>query len=159
VGAVAVVLVRERLVLLLSSGLIGYGTAVWCLFAGAPDVAFTQFVVETVYVIIIAAVLLSLARQGRPDSVREPWLRWRPALAAAAFATVLTLLWLAVLAQPFDAALSRWFGEHSVPAAHGRNVVNVLLVDFRAFDTLGETAVVMLSLLAVRPLLRRRARR
>ena len=50
--------------------------------------------------------------------------------------------------------MSRWFGAESVPAAHGRNVVNVILVDFRALDTLGEITVVMLSLLAAIPLLR-----
>ena len=58
------------------------------------------------------------------------------------------------MALPFDDTLSRWFGEHSVPAAQGRNVVNVILVDFRALDTLGEITVVMLSLLAAVPLLR-----
>jgi multicomponent Na+:H+ antiporter subunit A len=157
-GAVAAVCVRQRLALLLSAGLVGYGTALWCLFSGAPDVAFTQFVVETVFVIIVAAVLLALAQRGRPASVDERALRRSAALLAGGFASALTLLWLAVAALPFDDALSRWFGAHSVAAAHGRNVVNVLLVDFRALDTLGEISVVMLSLMAALPLLRRMRR-
>jgi multicomponent Na+:H+ antiporter subunit A len=49
--------------------------------------------------------------------------------------------------------LSQFFAEKSVPEAHGRNVVNVILVDFRALDTLGEISVVMLSFLAALPLL------
>jgi multicomponent Na+:H+ antiporter subunit A len=124
------------------------------LFAGAPDVAFTQVVVETVFVIVVAAVLLALKRQGKAMSVSEPG--WRPMalVLSLAFATVLTALLLAAVALPFDDTLSRWFGEHSVPAAQGRNVVNVILVDFRALDTLGEITVVMLSLLAAVPLLR-----
>lgn len=160
-GAAAAVCVRQRLALLLCVGLAGYGTALWCLFSGAPDVALTQFAVDSVFVVIASAVLLSLARQGGHSSIGEPAVRTGGALLAVAFASVLTLLWLAVAALPFDGALSAWFGEHSVDAAQGHNVVNVLLVDFRALDTLGETTVVVLSGLAAWPLLRRarRARR
>jgi multicomponent Na+:H+ antiporter subunit A len=159
VGALAAAVLKERLVLLLGAGLVGYGSAVLFLFAGAPDVAFTQVVVETVFVIVIAAVLLALQRRGKAMSVPEPG--WRPlALGLSlAFATVLTALLLAAVAVPFDDTLSRWFGEQSVPAAQGRNVVNVILVDFRALDTLGEITVVMLSLLAAAPLLRAVRRR
>jgi multicomponent Na+:H+ antiporter subunit A len=152
-GALVAVAVRDRLVLLLGAGLVGYGSAVLFLFAGAPDVAFTQVVVETVFVIVVAAVLLTLRRRGRAMSVAEP--AWRPLAFALALslASVLTALLLAAAALPFDDTLSRWFGEQSVPAAQGRNVVNVILVDFRALDTLGEITVVMLSLLAALPLL------
>lgn len=154
VGALSAALLKERLVLLLGSGLVGYGSAILFLFAGAPDVAFTQVVVETVFVIVVAAVLLALMRRGKAMSVPEPSLRPMALLLSLAFASVLTLLLLATVALPFDDSLSRWFGEHSVPAAQGRNVVNVILVDFRALDTLGEITVVMLSLLAAMPLLR-----
>lgn len=161
VGALAATLVRERLVLLLGTGLVGYGSAVLFLFAGAPDVAFTQVVVETVFVIVVAAVLLALTRRGKAMSVAEPRLRPVALLLSMSVATVLTALLLLVAATPFDDSLARWFGEQSVPAAHGRNVVNVILVDFRAMDTLGEITVVLLSLLAAVPLLRagRRMRR
>jgi multicomponent Na+:H+ antiporter subunit A len=56
----------------------------------------------------------------------------------------------------FDPRLSEYFGEVSYAEAHGRNVVNVILVDFRALDTLGEIAVVAFATLAVWALLRRR---
>jgi multicomponent Na+:H+ antiporter subunit A len=152
-GALCAAVLRERLVLLLATGLVGYGSAIVFLFTGAPDVAFTQFTVETVFVIVVAAVLLKLQRLGRAGSIAEPRLRW-PALAlAAAFGSVTTLLWLVAGAGDFDPALSQYFASQSVAAAQGRNVVNVILVDFRALDTLGEIAVVMLSLLAALPLL------
>ena len=159
VGALAAAMLKERLVLLLGAGLVGYGSAVLFLFAGAPDVAFTQVVVETVFVVVIAAVLLALKRRGKAMSVPEPGARPLALLLSLAFATVLTALLLAAVAVPFDDTLSRWFGEQSVPAAQGRNVVNVILVDFRALDTLGEITVVMLSLLAAVPLLREVRRR
>ncbi|CAG0904705.1 unnamed protein product [Cyprideis torosa] len=152
-GAVAVTLMHDRLVLLLANGLIGYGSAVLFLFLGSPDLAYTQFTVETVFVIVVAAVLLKLKRLGLGNAVAEP--RWRPAAAllAAALASVLTLLIVLVYGVAFDPQLSEYFGNHSLDAAHGRNVVNVILVDFRAIDTLGEVSVVMLSLLAAWPLL------
>jgi multicomponent Na+:H+ antiporter subunit A len=153
-GAVAAAWLRERLTLLLASGLVGYGSAALFLFVGAPDLAFTQFTVETVFVVVVAAVLLKLKRLGRPMSIDEP--PWRPAaaLVSMTFATLITALLLLTVATPFDATLSEFFAQRSVPEAYGRNVVNVILVDFRALDTLGEIAVVALSFLAALPLLR-----
>lgn len=152
-GAALSLFQSDRLILLLCAGLVGFGSAVFFLFAGAPDVAFTQFVVESVFVIVVASVLLKLRLQGRGQGL--PGERWRPgaAVIAVALASVLALVLLVASAVPFDGALSDFFARQSVPAAHGRNVVNVILVDFRALDTLGEITVVMLSLLAAWPLL------
>jgi multicomponent Na+:H+ antiporter subunit A len=72
VGATLACFLRNRLVLLLATGLVGYGSAALFLFAGAPDLAFTQFAVETVFVIVVASVLLKLARLGRATSLDEP---------------------------------------------------------------------------------------
>jgi multicomponent Na+:H+ antiporter subunit A len=63
------------------------------------------------------------------------------------------LLW-AVIEGPFDARLSTFFDANSVPAAHGHNVVNVILVDFRGLDTLGEISVVMAAGIAILALIR-----
>jgi multicomponent Na+:H+ antiporter subunit A len=160
-GAVLATRLKDRLVLLLAAGLVGYGSAGVFLFAGAPDVAMTQFTVETVFVIVVAAVLLRLKQLGRAEGLPERSPAYGRAAVAIGFGVVLAALVLVTAAAPFDPALSRYFGETSVPEAYGRNVVNVILVDFRALDTLGEIAVVMLSFIAALPLLqalRRRAR-
>ena len=68
-------------------------------------------------------------------------------------------LLLKVLEGAFDNRLGEFFAESSVPLAHGRNIVNVILVDFRGLDTLGEIAVVMTAGIAVLALLRRQPRR
>ncbi len=159
IGALAAAVLRDRLVLLLATGLVGYGSALLFLFTGAPDVAYTQFTVETVFVIVVAAVLLKLKRLGLARSVDEPALRPLALAVALGFAGVTTLLLLAATAGALDPALSLFFAERSVPEAYGRNVVNVILVDFRALDTLGEITVVMLSLLAALPLLQALRRR
>ena len=153
-GAVLALLPRDRLVLLLAAGLVGFGSAIVFLFAGAPDVAWTQFVVESVLVVVIASVLLKLRWRGLEQGLaaHQPW-RWRAGVAVAMGIVVGAWLLLSV-AVPFDDSLAQFFGARSVPDAQGRNVVNVILVDFRALDTLGEISVVMLSWLAAWPLLR-----
>jgi multicomponent Na+:H+ antiporter subunit A len=155
-GALATLFVRDRLVLLLVSGLIGYGAAALFLFTGAPDLAFTQFAVETAFVVVVAAVLHRLRGLGPAAWPAPATPRLRPlALAVAvAFGTTLTLLTLRVAGLPFDNALAEFFGSRSLTAAHGRNVVNVIIVDFRALDTLGEIAVLAFALLAALPLLK-----
>jgi multicomponent Na+:H+ antiporter subunit A len=131
-------------------GLVGYASAILFLFAGAPDVAFTQFMVETVLVVVAAAVL---PHYGKPSVYREPRLANAALAIAAGIATFILLAQLFSL--PVDRSLAEWFAANSLPEAYGRNVVNVILVDFRALDTFGEIAVVAFSALAAWPLLRR----
>jgi len=148
-GAVSALFLRQRIAVLMASGLVGYGSAVLFLFTGAPDLAFTQFAVETVLVVIAASVLPYL-----PAAKALPRLGKTVDALLAAAAGLATFLLLAHLAGlPEHPELAAWFAAHSLPEAHGRNVVNVIIVDFRAFDTLGEIAVLAFSLLAALPLL------
>ena len=148
-GAAAAAVLRARIAVLMASGLVGYGSAVLFLFAGAPDLAFTQFAVETVLVVVAASVL---PHYGSAPLPHEPRRMSRGVLAAAAgIGTFLLLAHMSGL--PANHELADWFGRTSLPEAHGHNVVNVIIVDFRALDTLGEIAVVAFSLLAALPLL------
>jgi len=153
-GAVAAPFLRDRLALLMTIGVVGYGSAVVFLFAGAPDVAFTQFMVETVIVVVAAAVL---ARYGKPSAHAEP--RVRNGVLAVASGVLTFLLLAHLFSLPSDGSLAEWFAANSLDKAYGQNVVNVILVDFRAFDTFGEIAVVVFSALAAWPLLRALRRR
>jgi multicomponent Na+:H+ antiporter subunit A len=148
-GAAAGVALRDRMALLMASGLVGYGSAVLFLFAGAPDLAFTQFAVETALVVVAAALLPHYGKAPRlPD---EP--RVGDALLAITGGAGIFVLVMWLFSLPLDPELANWFGEASLPQAHGRNVVNVIIVDFRALDTLGEIAVVAFSLIAALPVL------
>jgi len=147
-GALAAPFLHDRLALLMTIGLVGYGSAVLFLFAGAPDVAFTQFMVETVLVVVAAAVL---SRYGAPSRHPEPRLLNAAVAVAAGMGTFVLLAYMFSL--PIDRSLAEWFAANSLPEAYGRNVVNVILVDFRALDTFGEIAVVAFSALAAWPLL------
>jgi multicomponent Na+:H+ antiporter subunit A len=152
-GALLACVVETRLVLLLASGLVGYGSALFFLFTGAPDLALTQFAVETAFVVVVATVLIGLESRRRARSLFEPRVRPFAALAALGFGGLLGTLLLAVSARSFDDSLSRFYAAHSLSEAKGRNVVNVIIVDFRGLDTLGESAVVVFSFLAALPLL------
>jgi multicomponent Na+:H+ antiporter subunit A len=152
VASAAVCRVKDPFVMLLVSGLCGVGTAVLCLFAGAPDVAFTQFAVEVAFVVVVAAVVLRVRTLSLPRSATPPA---APRLALGLVLGVLVAVALLTSASgPSDDSLVRYFGERSLPDAHGRNVANVIIVDFRALDTLGEIAVVAVTFLAVLPLFR-----
>ncbi|HZF75259.1 MAG TPA: hydrogen gas-evolving membrane-bound hydrogenase subunit E [Acetobacteraceae bacterium] len=155
-GALATALARSTFAAVLAMGLVGFGTAIVFLTFGAPDVALTQFTVEVLLVVILATVLARLPLRERDRRSRRQ--RAGDAAVALVAGSSVTALLLAVLASPFDPRLGVWFGENSVPGGHGQNVVNVILVDFRALDTLGEIAVLAIAAFAVIALLRGAAR-
>jgi multicomponent Na+:H+ antiporter subunit A len=153
-GAVLVLAARDTLRQLLGSGVIGVGSAMLFLFRGAPDLALTQLAVETVFV-IVAAVAILRYRGPRAHERTSP-LR---ALTAASFGVLVGFMLLAITSRPAVTELADYFLANSVPAAHGHNVVNVIIVDFRGLDTLGEITVVMLAALAAVVLIERRGAR
>jgi multicomponent Na+:H+ antiporter subunit A len=151
-GVATVVYAQSRLFAILALGVQGLAVAILFLLVGAPDLGFTQFMVEILSVVILALVMtrLDLDRtDGRPF---EDWAR-DGGLALLCGVGVTALLW-AVLDRPLDPRLADFFNANSVPVAHGHNVVNVILVDFRGLDTLGEIAVVMTAGIAILALIR-----
>ena len=155
IGLATVVLARDRLTAIVSLGIQGFAVAVIFLLYGAPDLSFTQFMVETLVVVILALVMTRLRLS---PSDRRPFRQTLPdAAIALACGLGLCLLLLMVTQAPFDTALTDFFNLHSKAIAHGANVVNVIIVDFRGTDTLGEIAVVMIAALAILSLIRLRA--
>jgi multicomponent Na+:H+ antiporter subunit A len=150
-GAVAATFARSTMSAVLSLGTVGYGVAVMFLTFGAPDLAMTQFSVETLTVLIYALVF----RHFRGLEELSPRLvRVRDALIAAASGTLIGGLLLSVATTETGPRLRQYFAEFGPTLGHGRNIVNVILVDFRAFDTLGEITVLATAAIGVRGLLR-----
>jgi len=146
---------HSRLVVITSLGVVGFGVAfVFVLFA-APDLAITQFLVDTLVVIIAALVLIRLPSSAlRAEGGRDT--RWLSGVIAIAGGALIAGLLLAVTGLPLDDSLTRFFEANSYPVARGRNIVNVILVDFRAVDTLAEVVVLAVAAAGVAALLRRR---
>ena len=113
----------------------------------------TQFAVETLSVLLFVAVLRRLPRLKSRSAPRS---RAVDATLAASVGAVMASLVLAVHAEPLRSRLSGFFAESSLPLAKGRNVVNVILVDFRGLDTLGEITVLSVAALGVWALVRLR---
>ena len=157
IGALVAVRTRSLVTGLIGVGVAGYGSAIFFMLHGAPDLALTQFAVETLVLIVLMAVLVQLPSKAPPTRTGAE--RRVDATVATLFALVIFVALASMLALPFDNRLSDFFGATSYDLAHGQNVVNVIIVDYRALDTLGEIAVVSFATLGVWSLLRRRRRR
>ncbi len=151
----------HRLVALVLAGGAGIVVCLTFVWLSAPDLALTQLLVE-----IVTTVLLLLGLRWLPKRVPFKWTaagargalprRARDAAIAIASGCGLGLVSYAVMTRPLpDHAVSRFFIEHAWPMGGGTNVVNVIIVDFRGFDTLGEIAVLGVVAVAVYSLLRR----
>ena len=146
------------LILLAGAGLVSCISFVWL---SAPDLALTQLLVETVTTVLLLLGLrwLPMRRReihsGRGGLVQAVVRRSTDLAIAVAAGIGMALLSYAVMTRPLPDTISRFFVEHSYSDAGGRNVVNVILVDFRAFDTLGEITVLAIVALTVFALLRR----
>lgn len=152
-GALAVTITNSRLGAVASLGAVGYGVSLVYIIYGAPDLAMTQFCIETLAIVLFVLVLYRLPLF---TLLSTPAARLRDAAMAASIGGLMTLLMLYVISQPLAPHVSDFFLANSLTAAHGRNVVNVILVDFRALDTLGEITVLATAALGVFGLLKQK---
>jgi multicomponent Na+:H+ antiporter subunit A len=153
-AALMAVLVRSYLTAIAALGVVGYSVALMFVLFGAPDLAMTQFLIETLTVILF---LLVFVRRRQPADLSRRPARLRDAgLAIAVGAVMAALVLVATAEQRHRPSISRFFAERSWEDAHGRNIVNVILVDFRALDTLGEITVLAAAGVGVYGLLRLR---
>jgi multicomponent Na+:H+ antiporter subunit A len=157
IGLAAVVYAADRLTAIVSLGIQGFAVALLFLLLGAPDLSFTQFMVETLSVVILALVMTRLRLY--PSDHRPTRQKLVDVTIAGACGLGFAALLLKVTQVTFDPALSEFFNTYSYVIAHGRNIVNVIIVDFRGLDTLGEIAVVMITGLAILALIRIRVPR
>lgn len=156
IGLIAVLTAASRLTAIVALGIQGFAVAVLFLLFGAPDLAFTQFMVETLSVVILTLVMTRLRLS--PSDHRHRGQKLLDGTIALACGTGFALMLLKATERPFNTGLTEFFSAYSKIIAHGNNVVNVIIVDFRGTDTLGEIAVVMITALAVLALIRIRAK-
>ncbi|MEF8842298.1 MAG: hydrogen gas-evolving membrane-bound hydrogenase subunit E [Haloarculaceae archaeon] len=165
VGAIAVAVAPSHVAGVLTLSILGFMIAVFFVLAAAPDLALTQLVVETLLLVIFLLVIDRL-----PAYYGE--IRRRRAVvdllvAGTVGVTVFITVVLATAGRPDDPIFGFFVERAPVPAEHGPyftdfggggNIVNVILVDFRAFDTLGEITVVALAALSVLTMVAMRGR-
>ncbi|OAB63767.1 hypothetical protein AY599_01220 [Leptolyngbya valderiana BDU 20041] len=162
VAAIASTQMRGRLSTIAVLGVVGYCSAVIFVLFGAPDVAMTQFAVETLTVIIFVLVVYHLPRFAVYSSRKAKSL---DALLGAAFGLMMAAFVVSSFAITADDGISWFYNHYALPdapgehVAYGRNLVNIILVDFRALDTLGEITVLGLAAVGVYTLLKLRQER
>ncbi len=139
IAGLAAVLAGSGLVAIAALGVVGYSISLLYIMFSAPDLAITQVLVETLTVILVALVLIHIPKFSTFTSTAS---KVRDAVIAGATGLIVTLIILAVLTVEFDPFMTEYFAENSYVVAHGRNIVNVILVDFRALDTFGEIVVI-----------------
>ena len=149
----------HRLVALALLSVVGLVMCLSFAWFSAPDLALTQLAVEVVTTVLFLLGLRWLPKRVEADDPltrgRARWRRGRDFVLALLIGAGLSALSYAMLTRQAPQSISPFFIEHALPEGGGSNVVNVMLVDFRGFDTLGEITVLGIVGLTVYALLRR----
>ena len=151
IAAVNATLSRSRLSAVASMGAVGFGIALLYLLYGAPDLAMTQFLIESLTVILFVLAFYHLPHFSRLSAART---HLRDILISIFAGGLMTVLVLSSLGGQVFQSISEYYAQNSYTLAHGRNVVNVILVDFRGMDTLGEITVLGIAAMGVFALLK-----
>jgi multicomponent K+:H+ antiporter subunit A len=137
---------RERLVAIILTSVVGLVVALAFLGLSAPDLALTQLAVEVVTTVLMLMALARLPQMSPRES--SPRRRARDVALAGLVGVGVAGVALMAMTRSLD-TISWYFIEHSVPLGGGANVVNVILVDFRGYDTFGEITVLTIAALGV----------
>lgn len=146
-GTVTILLAKSRLTSIIALGAVGYSVALFFVIFNAPDLALTQLVIETISVALFLLAFYHLPKLNR----HENRMRFRLGNAIVAFgvgATV-TLIALSAHSQKLVPSISEFYEKTVYSEAGGGNIVNVILVDYRGFDTLFEIAVLAIASLGI----------
>jgi multicomponent Na+:H+ antiporter subunit A len=151
-GAIAVPLASQPLMAILTLGLVGFLVSFLFVVLRAPDLALTQLLIETASLILFLLVLRHL-----PAFERERlsgWVRLRDVAIATLVGGLVIVLLLIANTENFYPSIASYFLEYSLRLGGGRNVVNVIVVDFRGYDTLGEITVLTIAAIGVYSLMK-----
>lgn len=148
ISTIFTVFSKSRLAAIAGLGVLGYAVCFVFVFYSAPDLALTQFSIDTLTVILFVLVLYNLPPYLR---LSEPKRRYRDLGIAGIFGVLMTLVTLEAYVESTQrrSNLAYYFNENAYTLAKGKNIVNVILVDFRGADTLIETAVLAISAIGV----------
>jgi multicomponent Na+:H+ antiporter subunit A len=150
------VFTSSRLAAVAALGVLGYAISLIFVFYSAPDLAMTQFSIDTLTVILFVLVLYRLPKYLKLSDMRS---RIRDIILALIFGALITTLALEVLSEPKYRETSEFYAENAYELAKGKNVVNVILVDFRGIDTMVEITVLVIAAIGVFGLMKLRLKK
>lgn len=152
-AVILTVATSSRLTAVVGTSVIGYAICLIFVYYSAPDLAMTQFTIDTLTVVLFVFVLFNL-----PPFINQANNRVviRDTVVALGFGIILSLIAIRVLQVPTDISISKYYGDFAYTLAKGKNVVNVILVDFRGVDTMFEIVVLSIAALGVYSLIKLR---
>jgi multicomponent Na+:H+ antiporter subunit A len=152
VCAFAAAMARRRFAAVLLVGAVGYGMAALFVIQGAPDLAITQLLIETLGIAVFVLAFRHLpADFVRPKLLGSQGVRIAVAVLAGLFVFGFTLVAIGARTEP---SISGEYLDKAYSQGGGNNVVNVIVVDFRGFDTMGEIVVLAVAALGVAAIVR-----
>lgn len=143
----------SRLTAVVGTSVVGYAICLMFVFYSAPDLAMTQFTIDTLTVVLFVFVLFNLPSFLNLTNTKTVV---RDTIVALSFGIILSLIALKVLQVPTNIDISNFYGKYAYTLAKGKNVVNVILVDFRGLDTMFEIIVLSIAALGVYSLIKLR---
>lgn len=149
VMAVAVILTvstKSRLTAIVGLGVVGYCICLIFIFYGAPDLAMTQFAIDTLTVVLFMLVMWRLPGFLQ---IRNTKIQVRDAIISIAFGALMSIITLQALVTPYDKKVSEYYARNAYVFGKGKNIVNVILVDFRGLDTMIESIVLSIAAIGV----------
>ncbi len=142
---------KSRLAAIAGLGIVGYAMCFIFVYYSAPDLAMTQFTIDTLTVILFVLVLYRLPRYLNMSNYT---MRIRDGIVALGLGAMITMVLLKVMHETPSKEISEFYADNSYILAKGKNIVNVILVDFRGFDTLVEIVVLSIAAIGVFGLLK-----
>lgn len=153
VGILFTVFTKSRLAAVAAMGVVGLAISLIFVYYSAPDLAMTQFSIDTLTVILFVLVLYRLPKYLNLSDYK---VRIKDGVLSLVFGALITVLALEVLNEPQGSTVTDYYAENAYVLAKGKNVVNVILVDFRGIDTFMEIAVLTIAAIGVFSLLKLR---
>jgi len=147
VGSISILFVKSRMTSIILLGAVGYTVSLFYVLFRAPDLALTQLVIETISVALFLVCFYHLPKLRQFETrVR---FRLTNALISVGVGVMVTLIALSAHSNKLFDSISKYYVENTYTEAAGKNMVNVILVDFRGFDTLFEITVLAIASLGI----------
>lgn len=146
-GVATVVGAKSRLTSIIALGAVGYTVALLFVVFRAPDLALTQLAIETISTALFLLCFYHLPHLSRHNEKRR--FQLGNAVIAAGVGLIVTLIGISAHSSKFFLSINQYYIENTYTKAGGENMVNVILVDFRGFDTLFEIAVLSVAAIGI----------
>ncbi|WP_394231997.1 Na+/H+ antiporter subunit A [Niallia oryzisoli] len=147
VGSISILFVKSRMTSIILLGAIGYTVSLFYVLFRAPDLALTQLVIETISVALFLVCFYHLPKLRKIETRMR--FRLTNALISIGVGAMVTLITLSAHSHKLFDSISQYYVENTYTEAAGKNMVNVILVDFRGFDTLFEITVLAIASLGI----------